>query len=210
MARVKICGLRDAAMIEAAAEAGADMVGLVLLAESPRAVAREDARALAAHALSLPITPVLLLDPERDPLAALTPSADMAVQLHGLETPGDVARLAEQTPAQVIKALGVAAREDLLAASAYQAADMLLLDAKPPKNAAHAGGHGRAFDWSIVHGWAAPKPWGLAGGLTPDTVADAIAQTGAPLVDVSSGVESAPGVKDPIKIRDFVHAAKGL
>ena len=131
--------------------------------------------------------------------------------MHGKETPERAAALSARTGKQIMKAIGVSDRADLEAASAFEAAcDWLLLDAKPPKDATRPGGNGQAFDWSILDGFAPPRPWLLSGGLNAGNVADALARTHAAGVDVSSGVESAPGVKDTAAIRAFVKAARAL
>lgn len=209
---VKICGVRDAETLSAAVEAGADAVGLVMAATSPRFVALERAELLVALADEAGITPwVVTVGASDEDFWRWRdwPAADLHIQLHGAEPPEQVAHardlLLNRT---VIKALPVAKRKDLNAAASYDAAHGLLLDAKPPKGADRAGGHGVAFNWAILEGWRAPKPWMLSGGLTPDNVAEAVRISGAQSVDVSSGVESAPGVKDPSKMRDFVQAAK--
>ena len=140
---------------------------------------------------------------------AIEELAPDVLQLHGNETPEEVRRLrgAVKQDVEIWKAMAVTSADDLSRAAEYEAADRILLDAKPPKGATRTGGFGAPFDWSILESWRAPKPWILSGGLTPDTVAKAIAQTGAAAVDVSSGVESAPGVKDPARIRAFIEAA---
>jgi phosphoribosylanthranilate isomerase len=131
------------------------------------------------------------------------------LQLHGTETPGRVAELKALTGAEVWKALGVREAADLAHAARFTAADRLLIDAKPPEGTAIAGGHGAAFDWTLLKGWTPPRPWLLAGGLTPENVAAAILETGAGAVDVSSGVERSRGLKDKDLVRAFLRAAKG-
>jgi phosphoribosylanthranilate isomerase len=135
-----------------------------------------------------------------------------AVQLHGKESPGQVATFARKHPlTPVIKAMGVASKRDLAEAEAFEAADAFLFDAKPPQGAQREGGHGQTFDWSILKGFRVHdhEDWTLSGGLTPENVAEAIRQSGAAAVDVSSGVEAGPGVKDLAKVRAFIAAAKG-
>lgn len=208
MTLVKICGLRDAANVGHAADAGADWIGLVCVEASPRAVTLAEAPALIDAAG--PARPVaLLVDPDDALIDAVTGLGISILQLHGQETPERLAAIKARTGAEIWKALGVAEAGDLARATQFEAVDRLLIDAKPPPGADRTGGHGRAFDWQLLAGWQAPRPWLLAGGLTPDTVADAIAQTGAPAVDVSSGVERAPGVKDAGRITAFIRAAKG-
>lgn len=208
MTKVKICGLTDPDMVAFAAHEGADWVGFVF-APSPRRVTLA-----AADALRLPAAPAqavaLLVDPSDAEVSAVAALGFPVLQLHGAETPARVAQIRALTGAEIWKAIGVAEARDLELAAAYTEADRLLVDARPPDGAGEAGGHGRAFDWSILKGWRAPKPWLLAGGLTPDNVADAIRETGAPAVDVSSGVERERGVKDRELVRAFIRAAKGL
>ncbi len=209
MARVKICGLSDPETVALAAQAGADWIGLVFIAASPRAVTPERVPAL-LEAVGRARPVALLSDPD-DRLISIVAHLGMPViQLHGAETAERVAAIRAMTGCEVWKALGISSREDLGQALRHTAADRLLLDAKPPAGAARTGGHGAAFDWSLLTGWQAPKPWLLAGGLTPETVAGAIATTGAEAVDVSSGVERTRGVKDPDLIRRFVAAARAV
>ena len=208
--RVKICGLRTTGDIAAAAEAGATYVGFVFFPKSPRHLEVSSAAALAAE-VPVGICKVALTvnasDPELDQIVGAVP-LDM-LQLHGSESPERVAEVKARYGLPVMKAIGVAAAEDLAQIDLYApVADQLLIDAKPPKDAVLPGGNGLAFDWRLLAGrkyWQ--KPWMLAGGLTPDNVAEAIRMTGARQVDVSSGVESAPGVKDPSKIAALVSAA---
>ena len=232
MIRVKICGLRDEAMVESAARFGADRIGLVVVPTSPRAVSFEDAHRLARFAHSLGCEPWIVARLEGageadsgsiggaagDNLLRLvekTPEI-AAIQLHGGETAEAVGGFRERLRAAcgagacaVIKAHGVAEQGDLEALAGFAAADGFLLDAKPPKGATREGGFGEAFDWTILEGFDSGKPWVLSGGLTPENVREAIRVTGAREVDVSSGVESAPGVKDEEKVRAFVEAVRG-
>lgn len=208
--RVKICGLRDAAHLRAAAEAGAAYIGLVFFPKSPRHVSIDAARALALEApfgmakVALMVNPT---DAELDAVLAEVP-LDM-IQLHGGETPERVAEVRARAGLPVMKAVGVAEAADLARLPAYEAvADQILVDAKAPKGADLPGGNGLSFDWRLIAGREWAKPWMLAGGLTPDNVAEAIRLTGAAQVDVSSGVETAPGVKDAALIRAFIAAAK--
>jgi phosphoribosylanthranilate isomerase len=151
----------------------------------------------------------VLLDPPDAEVRAVAALGFPVLQLHGQETPERVAEIKATTGAEVWKVLGVREAGDLERAADYTAADRLLLDAKPPEGADRAGGHGTTFDWSLLRDWAAPKPWILAGGLTPQNVAAAIGQTAAPAVDVSSGVERVRGLKDRELVRAFIRAAKG-
>ncbi|WP_170790353.1 phosphoribosylanthranilate isomerase [Ruegeria lacuscaerulensis] len=207
---VKICGLTAPEHVRAAAEAGARYVGFVFFPKSPRHLEIEAAAAM-AHLVSVGVAKVALTvnasDAELDRLVADVP-LDM-LQLHGKESPDRVADIRQRYGLPVMKAIGVAEPEDLMAIDLYsEVADQLLIDAKPPRNAELPGGNGLAFDWRLLAGrkyWR--RPWMLAGGLTPDNVAEAVRMTGAQQVDVSSGVESAPGVKDAGLIRAFVDAA---
>lgn len=211
MIRVKICGLAEPAGVAAALQAGADALGFVFFERSPRFVTAQQAAALSAPAAGVARRVGLFVDAPDELIAAvLAPCPLDALQLHGAEPPARVAEVRARFGLPVIKALGIAGADDLAAARAHAgAADLLLLDAKPPPGADRPGGHARAFDWSLVAGMRFRVPWLLAGGLTPGNVADAIAATGAPGVDVSSGVEAAPGVKDPAKVLAFVAAARG-
>ncbi|MGF1455796.1 MAG: phosphoribosylanthranilate isomerase [Alphaproteobacteria bacterium] len=216
---IKICGLSTAETVRAARAAGADFLGFVLYPKSPRAVTPEQASALieagrAAEGTGQSVA--LVVDATDAELKTLT--AKMApdwIQLHGSETPERVTAVKALTGRPVIKALAVADRDDLAGAKAFsEVADRLLLDARPTAPAGdggHAlpGGNGLCFDWSILDGWSAPVPWLLAGGLNPKTVADAIARTGAPGVDVSSGVEASRGIKSVPRIKAFVAASRG-
>lgn len=213
--RVKICGLRDEAALDAALGAGADLVGFVHFAKSPRHVSLADAARLVRHARhgGQAKTVVLLVDPDDDLVQRVAREvAPDFIQLHGHETPERVAAIGSLSRLAIIKAVPVSEARDVSAARAYISAGhaaMLLFDAKPPSDAsALPGGNGLTFDWRILEGVAAQGDFALAGGLTPDNVASAIALTGASIVDVSSGVESAPGKKDPERIRRFLHAAK--
>lgn len=208
--RVKICGLRTAADVDAAARAGASYVGFVFFPKSPRNVTVEQAASLAVE-VPVGIAKVALVvnadDAFLDELTARVP-LDI-LQLHGSESPARVAEVKARYGLPVMKAVGIADASDLPQIDAYAAvADQLLIDAKPPKNADLPGGNGLAFDWTLLADrkyWT--KPWMLAGGLTPDNVAEAVRRTGARQVDVSSGVEGAVGVKDAAMIASFIAAA---
>lgn len=207
--RVKICGLRDAASVACAVEAGARYLGFVFFPKSPRNVTIQEARDLAID-VPFGIAKVgLVVNATDAELRAIcdTVPLDM-LQLHGAETPARVAEIRATYGLPVMKALGVAEAADLEKIAGYEAvADQILLDAKAPKGADLPGGNGLSFDWKLVAGHKFTKPWMLAGGLTPLNVAEAVARTGALQVDVSSGVEAAPGVKDAALIRAFLHAA---
>lgn len=206
---IKICGLTEAAGLAAAVDAGARYVGFVFFAKSPRAVSPAQAAALAVE-VPLGIAKVgLFVDPGDAALDAVLDQVPLdLIQLHGAETPARVAEIRARTGLPVMKAVGVAEPADLDQLWDYGlVADMLLIDAKPPKGAALPGGNGLAFDWRLLAGRQILKPWLLAGGLTPENVHEAIRLTRAPGVDVSSGVESAPGIKDPARIRRFAARA---
>jgi phosphoribosylanthranilate isomerase len=207
---VKICGITSPGAIDAAAGAGAVYGGLVFHPNSPRNLKFEQARPLADQMRDRLKIVALIADMEdariETLVAAVRPDF---LQLHGGESARRTAYVRGKFGLPVIKALPVAEPSDLTAAAEYEnAADMLMFDARPPKDALRGGGHGAAFDWKILQGRSFTKPWFLAGGLTPENVARAIALSGAKQVDVSSGVESAPGVKDAARIRDFLNATK--
>lgn len=209
--RVKICGLKEPAHVAAAVEAGAAYVGFVFFPKSPRHLAIADAATLAAGVppgVAKVALTVNATDAELDAITGAVP-LDM-LQLHGSESPDRVAGVRARYGLPVMKAVGIAAEADLAAIQTYgRVADQLLIDAKPPKDSALPGGNGLSFDWRLVARKYWPCPWILAGGLTPGNVATAIRLTGARQVDVSSGVETAPGVKDGALIRDFIAAALG-
>ncbi|MBK5934997.1 phosphoribosylanthranilate isomerase [Rhodovulum imhoffii] len=207
--RVKICGLRDRAAVEAAARAGAAYVGFVFFPRSPRSVDLAQAAELAAGVPVGMARVALTVDAEDAALEALVETVPLdMLQLHGNEPPDRVARLRARFGLPVMKAVGVADEADLPALQEYaRVADQVLVDAKAPKGAVLPGGNGLSFDWRMIAGRRWPVPWMLAGGLTPENVAEAIRLTGARQVDVSSGVESAPGVKDAVRMARFVKAA---
>ncbi len=216
---VKICGLSTPETIAAALDAGADMIGLNFHPKSPRFVVPDQAGLLAAHARRLrPDVRIvaLVVDAEDGSLLALRRAMEPDLwQAHGSEPAERILSLRASLGRPVMKALGVAVPADLDPVPGYAAvADQILLDAKPPKDAAYPGGHGRPFDWAILKALDPATPFLLAGGLTPDNVADAIRTVrdmGLNLrgVDTASGVESAPGLKDIGKIRAFIAAARG-
>ncbi len=209
MTAVKICGLSQAEHVAAAVEAGARYVGFVFFPKSPRHVTPQAAARLAQEVPPGVARVGLFVNPDDTLLQdvlALVP-LDM-IQLHGDESPARVAEVKSRFGLPVMKAVGVAEPADLDALWDYGlVADMLLVDAKPPKDATLPGGNGLAFDWRLLTGRKWLKPWLLAGGLTAANVAEAVRLTGAQGVDVSSGVETAPGRKDPALIRRFVEAA---
>jgi phosphoribosylanthranilate isomerase len=207
---VKICGLSTALTLDAALDAGADMVGFVFFSKSPRHIDWPTARALGRQARGRATIVALTVDADDDTLKRIVDalSPDL-MQLHGSETPTQVKEIRELCARPTMKAIGVTTHGDLAAAQTYEGvADHLLIDAKPPKGAVLPGGNGRPFDWSLTREFRPSIPWLLSGGLDPNTVEAAIALSGARGVDVSSGVESAPGVKDPGRIRAFVAAAR--
>ncbi|PLL10843.1 phosphoribosylanthranilate isomerase [Tabrizicola sp. TH137] len=207
--RVKICGLRTAADVDAVAAAGAAYAGFNFFPKSPRFVTVEEARALALGAPEGLCKVALVVDAEDAALDAITAAVPLdMLQLHGHETPARVAEVKARYGLPVMKVIGVAGEADLAALTEFSlVADQILIDAKPPKDAVLPGGNGLTFDWRLLVGRKWLKPWMLAGGLTAGNVAEAIRLTGARQVDVASGVESAPGVKDAARIADFVRAA---
>ena len=207
---VKICGLSTAPTLDAALSAGADMVGLVFFEKSPRNVSLEAAQALAARARGRAKIVALTVDADDAALAAIIDAvAPDFLQLHGSETPDRVASIRARFGRSVIKALPVAVAGDLAAVPAYaRIADMLLFDAKPPPGAALPGGNGLAFDHTLLVGLDPGIPLMLSGGLVAENVATAIQLVRPAAVDVSSGVERAPGEKDADKIRAFIAAAR--
>lgn len=211
LTEVKICGLSDEEGVDAALESGADFVGFVFYPPSPRNVALGHAAGLAVRARGKASVTALTVDAED---ALLVEIAGVLrpdfLQLHGEETPERVAAIQRLTGIRVIKALGVASRADLAAVERHAAADRFLLDAKPPRSATRPGGNASPFDWSLLRGFSPPRPWILAGGLTADNVVEALRATGAPGVDVSSGVEIAPGRKDPDLVRAFLAAVRNF
>lgn len=209
--KVKICGLRTVPDVLAAADAGAAYLGFVFFAKSPRNVTLEQAVALAVEVPVGVAKVALVVNADNEFLDALTATVPLdMLQLHGSEPPARVAEVKARYGLPVMKAIGIADASDLAQIDTYAAvADQLLIEAKPPKGADRPGGNGATFDWQLLANrkyWT--KPWMLAGGLTLDNVAAAIATTGAQQVDLSSGVESAPGVKDPALIKAFVAAAQ--
>ena len=208
---VKICGLSTPRTLAAAVTAGADMVGLVHFPRSPRHVGADDAARLADEARGRAQVVLLLVDPDDASLEALLPRIrpDL-VQLHGHETPQRVGAIRARFGVPVMKAVGIAGPGDVAQLIAQaEVADRLLVDAKPPADAsALPGGNGLTFDWRLVAGLDPGRPMMLSGGLTADNVGAAIALTGLSGVDVSSGVESAPGIKDIGRIAAFVAAAR--
>lgn len=208
--QVKICGLKTPETLDAALAGGADFIGLVFFAPSPRNVDVTTARTLADRARGKAQVVALMVDPSDALVAevAAQVSPDL-IQLHGSETPERVSAIRSAAGRPVMKAIKVATAADAESALAYAGhADLVLFDAKPPKTAVLPGGNGLAFDWTLLAGIKGRVNYMLSGGLTPENVAEAIRSTGATAVDVSSGVERAPGEKDADLIRRFLHAAK--
>ncbi len=205
MIEVKICGISDIAGFDAVVDEGADFVGFVFFPPSPRAVSPAQAAALSARANGGPKRVGLFVNPDDAAIADVLGHIRLdALQLHSC-TVDRIGEIAARFGVPVWRAVGVTSATDL---PAIAHADRLLLDAKAPKNASRPGGNAAVFDWSVLRGWQPPSPWMLAGGLTLDNLAAAIAVTAATAVDLSSGVESAPGVKDPARIRAFIRAVK--
>ncbi|MEN8660431.1 phosphoribosylanthranilate isomerase [Marivita sp.] len=208
--RVKICGLTRPEDVSAVADAGAAYAGFVFFPKSPRNVTIEQARHLAVEVPVGVAKVALVVNADNALLDAITAAVPLDIlQLHGSESPERVTEIRSRYGLPVMKAVGVADQEDVAALDVYaEVADQILVDAKPPKNADLPGGNGVSFDWRLISARRWTKPWMLAGGLTPANVAEAIALTGTQQVDVSSGVESAPGIKDAGVIREFVQATR--
>jgi len=209
---VKICGLKTRPHLEAAVSAGADMVGFVFFDRSPRCVTIDAVQEIYDSVPTNVASVALTVDADDALLDDIVGSGTIDVlQLHGHETPERCADIRKRYGVSVMKVLHIETSADLVAIDAYaEATDLYLFDTKAPKGATRPGGNAIAFDWTLLTGATIPKPWLLAGGLTPGNVADAIQQSGAPGVDVSSGVESAPGEKDIDLIKAFIKAAKNI
>ena len=210
---IKICGLRSRADIRAAADAGARWIGLVHFPKSPRHVSVEEGAALVAVARQIAPnleTVVLLVNITADEAVSVAEGMGVDhIQLHGDEPNETLSAIRRARPeGEIWKALPVSEAADLKAVSRFPAADRFLFDAKPPKDASRPGGLGESFDWTLLKGFQCNRPWLLAGGLTPENVAEAVRVTGAKGVDVSSGVEAEKGVKDAGKIAAFGEAVK--
>lgn len=210
MAIAKICGLSTPEAVEAALAGGAAYAGFMFFAASPRNVSIETAAALAEPARGRMKVVAVTVDP--DDALVLRLRAELRpdyIQLHGREPPARVAEVARLAGAGTIKVIPVSTASDVEQAAAYEsAADLLMFDTKAPAEASRPGGHGASFDWTLLAGRSFVRPWLLAGGLTPDNVTAAIAASGAPIVDVSSGVEGPGGLKDPALIGRFLAAAQ--
>ncbi len=211
---VKICGLNTAATVEAAVAGGARLVGFVFYGPSPRNLSGAEAAALAAGVPAGVAKVGLFVDADDRAMDAVLAQVDLdMLQMHGAESPQRVAGVRARTGLPVIKAVPLSGPRDLDAARAFEAvADRLLFDAKPPAGAAtgRPGGNALSFDWRLLAGRTLARPWILAGGLDAQNLAQAVALSGAGVVDVSSGVEDAPGIKNAAKISAFLAAAAGL
>lgn len=205
--RVKICGLTRAEDVAAAENAGADFLGFIVEAASTRKLTLANAASLIVGVTAK--TVAVTVDPDDDLVAGIIAAGFTHIQLHGSESLARTAEIASRGIC-VIKAMPVATADDVKLATEYSgAADLLLFDAKPPKGETQRGGHGLAFDWNILRRAPTPKSFILAGGLTPDTVRAAATQTRAAIVDVSSGVEASPGIKDATLMNAFMEQLRG-
>jgi phosphoribosylanthranilate isomerase len=206
MTKVKICGINDPLGFDTVVEAGADWVGFVFFPPTPRYVTPDTAAALSGRIAGGPPRVGLFVNPDLEAIARVLDTVGLDVlQIYGAL--GELATIKARFGLPIWRAVGINSAADL--PTDPLAADRLLLEAKPPAGANRPGGNATSFDWAVLRGWPAPAPWVLAGGLTPDNVTGAIRATGADTVDVSSGVESSKGVKDPALIRAFIAAAKG-
>jgi phosphoribosylanthranilate isomerase len=205
--QAKICGLTTPDMVRASLDAGAAFIGFMIYPKSPRYIEPKAARPLAQLAHGRAKTVAIVVNPNVALIeTVLTDLVPDYIQLHGQETPQFCAAL-QARGVGVIKVFGISTQDDVLPVSAYDdSVDMILFDAKPPKDASRPGGLGEPFDWSILKGFKSKLPWMLSGGLNPTNVRQACAATGAKMVDVSSGVESAPGLKDSALIAAFMAA----
>ncbi len=207
--RIKLCGLTDSTALDAAIAARADFAGFNFYPPSPRFLPPAMAAELGARAAGRIGRVGVFVDADNAAIADAVAAARLdAIQLHGSESPQRAAELRTQFGLPIWRVIGVAKAEDIAQATAYVgAADFILFDAKTPKGTL-PGGMGLAFDWSLLAGLRIGLPWGLAGGLNPANVAEAVRLTAAPLVDAASGLESTPGVKDPARIAEFCAAAR--
>ena len=204
--RVKLCGINDPAAFDTAVELAVDWIGFVFFAASPRALTPADAAALSARHAGGPLRVGLFVSPTDDEIVAVLDL--LRLDVLQLYVPAERAvELGARFALPVWHAVAVADRSDLPVAR--PGIDGWVIESRPPAGATRPGGNAARFDWRITHGWHAGLPWLLAGGLTPDNVGEALRQSGAGAVDTSSGIESAPGVKDPARMRVFVRAARG-
>jgi len=209
---VKICGLTRETDVDAAVDAGANLVGFVFFPPSPRSISVARAAELTTRVPKDVIKVALSVDADDALLADITANAGIdMMQFHGSEPPQRVAEARARYGLPMMKALAIGGAEDVDRAHRYEAVvDWLMFDAKPPRSATRPGGNALAFDWQLVAGESWEKPWLLAGGLTPENVREAVRVSGAAALDVSSGVEDEPGIKNAAKIRQFIVVAKGL
>ena len=210
MTQAKICGLSTPETVDAALAGGAAYLGFMFFPGSPREVTPDAAAHLARPARNKARIVAVTVDPDDAAIDLIISrlNPDM-IQLHGKETPNRVREVAQRTGVGVIKALPVSESRDLDAARNFETiADLLMFDAKPPQDADRPGGLGGAFDWSLLIGRRFARPWFLAGGLDPWNVTEAVRLSGAPLADVSSGVERGAGLKDPVLISAFLEAVR--
>ena len=210
----KICGLKTAETVATAVDHGADFVGFNFFRKSPRYVEPEDAAALGRAMPSRVLKTGLFVDDDDARIAAILAAAPLdLLQLHGAETPERVAAIKAQFDIPVMKVIKVRDRADIVRAADFETvADRLLFDAQPPAGMKNAlpGGNAVSFDWTLLQGFRSRLPWMLSGGLTPGNLVEAVRLTGAPAVDVSSGVEDRPGEKNINKIKDFLGVARAL
>lgn len=206
---IKICGIKTPAMLEASIEAGADMVGFVHFLRSPRHVSIEEVASLISEARGRVQTCVLLVNPDNSCVAEVAALGPDWIQLHGPETPHRVEAIRAEAGVEIMKALPIGGPEDVAhVADFVEIADRILLDAKPPRGADRPGGLGESFDWSLLKALDPALDFMLSGGLTPDNVAEAVRTVRPFGIDVSSGVETAPGVKDKRLIEAFIRNAR--
>ncbi len=209
---VKICGINSAAALDAAAQGGAKMLGFVFFGKSPRNVTTDEARDLLARVPQGVTKVALMVNPSDAEVQSIADQLPFdLLQLHGSETVQRVAEIKAISGLPAMKAIGIAGADDIARTHAYEAVcERILLDAKPPKDAILPGGNACSFDWTLIAGEKWLKPWLLAGGLNADNLAEAVKTSGASFVDVSSGVEDAPGRKSVEKIRAFLDLARAL
>ena len=207
--RVKICGLTRPEDVEAALGAGASYLGFITEAGGPRNLTRQQAARLAGPAQGIAPRVAVTVNASDDLIGFIAEhmQADY-IQFHGDEDIARIMKIAKRHAIKVIKALPIESWADLKRAAEFSACDLVLLDAKPPKDAVMRGGHGLSFDWRVLSGASLPRTWALAGGLNPDNAAQAIAMTKAQVLDVSSGVEASAGIKDSQKIQAFIERAR--
>ncbi len=206
---IKICGVKTQAVLDATIAAGADMVGFMHFARSPRHVSIEDLAGLISAARGRIQSCVVLVNPDNSCVAEVAALGPDWIQLHGPETPHRVEAIRAEAGVEIMKALPIGSAEDVAQVAAFaEVADRILLDAKPPKGAERPGGLGMSFDWGLLESLDRSIPFMLSGGLTPETVADAIRAVRPFGVDVSSGVESSPGTKDIKLIEAFIRNAR--